>query len=112
VACVVVEAARAARERGARVLARIVGIGFGSAPAARFGRADGGASAATAIARALAQARLDCDEVPASAASDRGGGLGSLVRVLPRVARGDVRVIVHHATAPGGQSAALVLTSR
>jgi hypothetical protein len=113
VACVVVEAAKTARDRGARVLAWIAGVGFGSEPGTQFGRPEGSIGAATAIDRALAQACLDRDSALVPAGSEGGGGLGSLVqRVLPRVVRGDVRVIVHHATAPGGQSAALVLKSR
>jgi len=116
-ACLVLESSRAARERGAPVLARLRGIGFGSDPETRFGRLPATAAGSSAALRdALAQAGLEPEAVDRIAGTAVDGGSSGIADLaldrIPALVRGDVRVVVHHATAPGGQTVALVLTNR
>ena len=116
VAALVLESSRLARSRGADCYAVLRGVGFGSDPQTRPGRlprATAGRTAAIdAALRGAGLTRAVVDRFDGD--SDRVGrnGLAGLVgSCVAAIAGGDVRVIVHHATAPGGQSVALALTS-
>jgi 3-oxoacyl-(acyl-carrier-protein) synthase len=107
----VVEPFGQAVAREVTVLARLRGLGFGFEPGTRFGRMPRQSSGRErAIATALGLAELGAAE----GHSEVTGSVNGLVHLarssLQALSAGDVRAIVHHATAPGGQSVALVLT--
>ncbi len=115
VVALVLEAAAAVGDRGGRVRARLQGIGFGAGHVGRGPRSRNDGTVREAIAAALRQAGGEPREAAGgttNAALAGASGLAGLVgEGLSRVAAGDVRVVIHHATAPGGQSVALAMTS-
>jgi 3-oxoacyl-(acyl-carrier-protein) synthase len=116
VAAVVLEPTSVARTRGAETWARLCGVGLGFDAGTRLGRLPvDDAGRAAAVDAALRSAGLPRDAVDRCDGESTRMGAGGLERLVAHsiaaLAAGDVRVIVHHATAPGGQSVALVLTS-